>query len=44
MEALAPAIPSLFHCKALTVKGPVRFEADVGIRGTVTLVNGAWMY
>ncbi|KAL4420192.1 hypothetical protein ABPG77_011408 [Micractinium sp. CCAP 211/92] len=39
MEALAPAIPSLFHCKSLTVKGPVRFETGVGIRGAVTLIN-----
>lgn len=40
MEALAPAVPSLYHCTSLTVKGAVRFEAGVAIRGAVTLTNG----
>ena len=40
LEALSPAVPSLFHCASLTVKGPVRFEAGVAIRGDVTLING----
>lgn len=39
LEALSPEIPSLFHCKSLTVKGPVRFEAGVAVRGAVTLTN-----
>lgn len=39
LEALTPAVPSLFHCRSLTVKGRVRFGGEVGIRGDVTLTN-----
>ncbi len=31
--------PSLLACESLTVRGDVRFEADVVIRGRVTIVN-----
>ena len=34
---LAGAVPSLIHCKKLTVKGPARFQPNVTITGAVTL-------
>lgn len=40
LESLAPSVPSLIDCTSLTVKGPVRFEGGVAIRGDVTLTNG----
>jgi hypothetical protein len=40
LEALTPEVPSLFHCKSLTVKGPVKFEGGVAVRGAVTVTNG----
>lgn len=40
LETLAPSVPSLIHCTSLTVKGPVRFDGGVAIRGDVTLTNG----
>ncbi len=40
LESLAPSVPSLIQCTSLTVKGPVRFEGGVAIRGDVTLTNG----
>lgn len=42
LESLAPSVPSLIDCTSLTVKGPVRFEGGVAIRGDVTLTNGAF--
>ena len=32
-------IPSLVGCQSLTIKGDVRFEADVTIKGDVTITN-----
>ena len=40
MQALSPSVPSLIHCKSLTVKGPVKFESGVTIKGNVMLTNG----
>jgi UTP--glucose-1-phosphate uridylyltransferase/phosphoglucomutase len=40
LESLAPSVPSLIECTSLTVKGPVRFEGGVAIRGDVALTNG----
>ncbi|GBF99238.1 UDP-glucose pyrophosphorylase [Raphidocelis subcapitata] len=37
LERLVKVPPSLKHCRSLTVKGPVRFEKGVVIRGNVTL-------
>lgn len=37
LERLVRAPPSLRQCASLTVKGPVRFEAGVVIKGDVTL-------
>ena len=42
LESLAPSVPSLIACTSLTVKGPVRFEGGVAIRGDVTLTNGGF--
>jgi hypothetical protein len=42
LEALTPAVPSLFNCKSLTVKGRVKFESGVAIVGDVTLTNSEW--
>ena len=39
LESLAPSVPSLFECRSLAVKGPVRFEGGVAIRGDVALTN-----
>lgn len=44
LESLAPSVPSLIQCTSLTVKGPVRFDGGVAIRGDVTLVNGGCMW
>ncbi|KAI3426193.1 hypothetical protein D9Q98_008570 [Chlorella vulgaris] len=41
LEALTPAVPSLFNCKSLTVKGRVKFESGVAIVGDVTLTNSS---
>ncbi|KAL6783866.1 UGP1 [Auxenochlorella protothecoides x Auxenochlorella symbiontica] len=39
MDALVKTVPSLWQATSLTVKGPVRFEAGVVIKGDVTLIN-----
>lgn len=41
LESLAPSVPSLIQCRSLTVKGPVRFEGGVAVRGDVALTNSA---
>ena len=40
MDSLTLASPSLKEAKSLTVKGPVKFEKGVVIRGDVLVVNG----
>lgn len=40
MDALTLAPPSLKEAKSLTVKGPVKFEKGVVIKGDVLVVNG----
>ena len=40
MEARFPAdVPSLLHCTRLTVQGDIQFEAEITLRGEVTLIN-----
>lgn len=40
MDSLTLAAPSLKEAKSLTVKGPVKFEKGVVIKGEVLVVNG----
>ena len=40
MDALTLAPPSLKEARSLTVKGPVKFEKGVVIKGDVLVVNG----
>lgn len=40
MDSLTLAAPSLKDAKSLTVKGPVKFEKGVVIKGEVLIVNG----
>ena len=39
LQALTPVVPSLIAATSLTVKGPVKFESGVVIKGDVTLTN-----
>lgn len=39
MDALIKSVPSLWQASSLTVRGPVRFEAGVVVKGDVTLIN-----
>lgn len=40
MDSLTLAAPSLKEAKSLTVKGPVKFDKGVVIKGDVLVVNG----
>ena len=40
MDSLTLSAPSLKDAKSLTVKGPVKFEKGVIIKGEVLVVNG----
>lgn len=40
MDSLTVSAPSLKEAKSLTVKGPVKFEKGVIIKGEVLVVNG----
>ena len=40
-KALSMGVPSLRHCRALTLRGPVQFEAGVVCRGEVTVENSS---
>ena len=43
MDSLTLAAPSLKDAKSLTVKGPVKFDKGVVIKGDVLVVNG-WSF
>ena len=40
MDSLTLSAPSLKDAKSLTVKGPVKFEKGIVIKGEVLVVNG----
>lgn len=40
MDSLTISAPSLKDAKSLTVKGPVKFQKGVVIKGDVLIVNG----
>ena len=40
MDSLTLAAPSLKEANSLTVKGPVKFQPGVVIKGSVLVVNG----
>jgi UTP--glucose-1-phosphate uridylyltransferase len=38
-ERFSTGVPSLTDCESLTIKGDVRFESDVAVKGEVVIVN-----
>ena len=44
MDSLTLAAPSLKEANSLTVKGPVKFQPGVVIKGSVLVVNGKTCY
>ena len=40
LDGLVSVYPSLKAAKAITVKGPVRFDAPVEVKGECTFANG----